>query len=181
MTRLEKVIQQVKDARKGDNKPWIFDDNGLVKDNILVCEILDVLEELKNYELDVTDEWIKDFLSREDVKGDNTYNINAKVSNDINMNYLINSNGEEIIVIMVHLFGDIRWGYSDYFVVKFEDDNEFYELESGNQSKMINDTMCADMSIFSEWYNVCDCEKHKYIGEFYCLEVEDLLKEIENL
>ena len=61
MTRLENVIEQVKDARKGVNKPWIFNDDGKIADNVMCCEVLDVLEELKKYEISVSDEWIENF------------------------------------------------------------------------------------------------------------------------
>ena len=63
MTRLENVIEQVKDARKVANRPWIFNDDGEVADNAMCCEVLDVLEELKKYEISVSDEWIENFLN----------------------------------------------------------------------------------------------------------------------
>lgn len=180
MTRLENVIEQVKNARKGENRPWIFDDNGNVKKDVMCGEVLELLEELKKYELNVSDEWIDNFLKNPEVKGDNTYNVGANISNDLNMNYLENSNGEEIIVFMVHLYGDIRGGYSDYFAVKFDYEGELWELESASQSKDVNDHMVADLKIFSETYNVYDYVKQKDIGEFYCIELEDLLEEIKN-
>lgn len=181
MTRLENVIEQVKDARNGVNKPWIFNEDGKIADNVMCCEVLDVLEELKKYEIDVSDEWIEKFLNNPKVKGDNTYNWNGNISNDLNMNYLENEDGEEIMLIMVHLYGDIRGGYSDYFAVKFDSMYEFYELESATQMKDVNDHMVADLTIFSERYNVYDYEKQEDIGEFFDLELEDLLEEINNM
>lgn len=179
MTRLENVIEQVKNARNGEHRAWIFDDDGKVADNVMCCEVLDVLEELKEYEIEVSDEWIENFKHNPEVKGDNTYNWGGKISDDLNMDYLKTDNGEEIMLIMVHLYGDIRGGYSDYFVVKFDNDYEFYELESTMQSKEVNDHMFANMTIFSEMYDVYDYEKQEDVGSFYCLELEDLLKEIE--
>lgn len=181
MTRLENVIEQVKDARKYKNRAWIFNDDGNVADNVMCCEVLDLLEELKEYEISVSDEWIEDFINNPEVKGDNTYNWGANISNDLNMDYMINNDGEEIMVIMVHLYGDIRGGYSDYFVVKFDGEYEFYELESTTQSKDVNDHMVADLTIFSDTYNVYDYEKQEDVGSFYCLELEDLLEEINNI
>lgn len=180
MTRLENVIEQVKEARKGANKAWIFNDDGRISDNVMCCEVLDVLEELKGYEISVSDEWIEGFRNNPKVKGDNTYNFGGNISNDLNMDYMENDDGEEIILIMVHLFGDIRGGYSDYFAVKFDSMYEFYELESAIQIKDVNDHMVADLNIFSELYNVYDYEKEEDVGSFYCLELEDLLEEINN-
>ena len=53
MTRLEKVIEQVKDARTGVNRPWIFNEDGKIADSVMCCEVLDILEELKEYEIDL--------------------------------------------------------------------------------------------------------------------------------
>lgn len=181
MTRLEMVIEQVKDARKDVNRPWIFNDDGRIADNVMCCEALDVLEELKKYEISVSDEWIENFLNNPKVKGDNTYNWSGNISNDLNLNYMVNDDGEEIILIMVHLYGDIRGRYSDYFAVKFDSEYEFYELENATQHKDVNDHMVADVTIFSDSYNVYDYEKQEDIGSFYDLELEDLLEEIGNM
>ena len=37
---------------------------------------------------------------------------------------------------------------------------------------------CVDINIMSETYNVWDNEEEANLGEFYEIEVEDLLKEI---
>lgn len=180
ITRLEKVIEQVKEARKGAGRPWIYDDNGRIKNNVMCGEVLDLLEELKEYELNVSNEWIDDFLNNPKVKSDNTYNVGASISNDLNMNYLETDDGEEIILFMVHLCGDIRAGYSDYFAVKFDSTYGLYELESLTQMKDVNDHMVADINLFSETYNVYDYKKQEDVGEFYHIELEDLLEEINN-
>lgn len=179
-TRLDKVIEQVKAARTGKHKPWIFNDNGRVADNVMCCEVLDILEELKKYELNVSDEWIENFKNNPKAKGDNTYNWSGNISNDLNMDYMENDNGEEIMLIMVHLYGDVRGNYSDYFAVKFDSRYDFYELESTTQIKTVNDHMVADVTIFSDAYSVYDYEKQEDIGEFYCLALDELLEEIKN-
>lgn len=181
MTRLENVIEQVKASRTGKNHAWIFNDDGKISDKVVCGEVLDLLEELKEYEISVSDEWIKNFLNNPKVKGDNTYNCNANISNDINMNYLVTADGSEIMVIMVHLAGDIRANYTDYFVVKFDDDYTFYELESLTQIIDIDNRFSADVSLISETYNVYDYVNQKDVGEFYELEKEELLKEIEKV
>lgn len=179
-TRLDNVIEQVKSARTGANRPWIFTEDGKIADNVMCGEVLDVLEELKEYEISVSDEWIENFKSNPKVKGDNTYNYNANISNDLNMNYLESDNGEVIMLIMVHLYGDIRGGYSNYFVVMFDNMYEFFELKSAVQVKDVNEHMVADLNIFSESYNVYDYEKQEDVGNFYELELADLLEEIKN-
>lgn len=181
MTRLENVIEQVKAARTGVNRPWIFNDDGRIANNVMCCEVLDILEELKEYEIEVSDEWIENFKRNPKVKGDNTYNWSGNISNDLNMDYLVNEMDEEIMLVMVHLYGDIRGGYSDYFAVKFDNVYDFYELESTTQMKDVNDHMVADVTIFSDSYNVYDYEKQEDVGSFYDFELEDLLEEINNM
>lgn len=179
-SRLDNVIEQVKNSRKGKHKAWIYNEDGNIADNVMCCETLYILEELKKYEIEVTDEWIEHFKHNPKVKGDNTYNWGANISNDLNMNYLEYDNEEVVMLIMVHLYGDIRAGYSDYFVVKFDSMYEFYELESATQIKTVDENMVADLNAFSETYNVYDYEKQEDVGEFYCVELEDLLEEIKN-
>lgn len=178
MSRLENVIAQVKASRTGKNHAWIFDDNGNISDNVICGEVLNLLTELKEYEINVSDTWIKNFLNNPKVKHYNTYNNGANISNDMNTSHLITADGSEIIVIMVHLFGDIRGNYSDYFAVKI-DDGAFYELESLNQIIPINDKFYADVNLLYELYYVYDCINQTDIGEFYEIEKSELLKEIE--
>lgn len=177
MSRLDDVIKQVKSSRHG---AWIYDSNGNIKDDVLVGDALPLLEALKDVEMDVTDEWIDEFLEDPNTEGDNTYNWGANISNDLNFNSGKDENGDDVMVIMVHLHGDIRGGYSDYFVVKCSFEDMYYQFDDAiYQSKSINDRYSADINLFSEGYNVYDYETGEDLGEFYELEAEDALKEIE--
>ena len=179
MTRLERVIEDVKESRKSKYRAWIFDDNGKIKDDVFCGEVLELLEELKDYEIKVTDKWLEDFINRDDVKGNNTYNWGANISNDLNF-HIKETKNECIIAIMVHLAGDIRGNYTEHFAVKFDSWYEFLELESMLQHKSVTDTMSADIYLMRELYTVYDYEKDEEVGEFYELELADLLAEIRN-
>ena len=178
-TRLENVLEQVKNARIGSYRPWIFNDDGKIKDDVIVGEIVDLLEEMKNYEINVSDEYIADFLKNDwnKCRNGNTYNVNANISNDIDYT-AIETEDCCIFLVKVHLYGDIRGGYSDYFVLKMDDFEAFFELENWIQSKMINDKYGADINLLSETYSVYDYEKQENVGDFYEREVEDLLNQI---
>lgn len=66
------------------------------------------------------------------------------------------------------------------FLVRFDNEFEWFELESRMQYKTICDgKYCVDIDIMSECYSVYDWELGESIGEFYEIEVEDLLNEIE--
>ena len=177
MTRLENVIEEVKAARAGAHRPWIFDENGNIREDVLVGDVIPLLEELKEYEIDITDDEIKEFIRDKETKGDNTYNWNANISNDL----LINSqehNDEVTLVMAVHLRGDIRVNYSDYFAVKMRGFYDFYELESMIQHKNITDALVADINLMDEYYAVYDYEHDEYLGEFYQIDIKDALSEI---
>ena len=177
MTRSENVIEEVKAAHTGENRPWIFDENGNIREDVLVGDVIPLLEELKEYEIDITDEEIAEFIGDKETKGDNTYNWGANISNDL----LINSQEhyDEVTLIMaVHLRGDVRANYSDYFAVKMRGFYEFYELESMLQHKDITNTLVADINLMSEGYSVYDYEHDDDLGEFYEIEIKDALPEI---
>ena len=177
MTRLENVIEEVKAAHTGVYRPWIFDENGNIREDVLVGDVIPLLEELKEYEIDTTDEEIEEFINDEETKGDNTYNWNANISNDLQI-HSQEYDDEITMVIAVHLRGDIRGGYSDYFAVKMRGFYEFYELESMLQHKPITDTFAADINLMSEGYSVYDYEHDDDLGEFYEVEIKDALPEI---
>ncbi len=185
MKRLDGIIADVKAARNGSNRPWIFDDTGNIGSGVICGDVLPLLESFKYDELDVTDEQIEELLS-ETTSSDNTYNWGANISNDLNFDFCkdVEINGEHydnVAIIMVHLRGDIRGGYTDYFVVPFSFEDIYYDFSDDiYQSIRINDRYSADINIFSEGYTVYDHETGEDIGEFYELEVEDLLNEIED-
>lgn len=177
MTRLENVIEEVKAVRTGAMRPWIFDENGNLREDVLVGDVIPLLEELKEYEIDITDEEIEEFINDKETKGDNTYNWCANISNNL-LIYSQEYDDEITLVIAVHLRGDIRGGYSDYFAVKMRGFYEFYELESMLQHKQITDTLVADINLMDEGYGVYDYEHDDELGEFYEIEIKDALLEI---
>lgn len=175
MSRLERVIEEVKKARLGNGRPWIFDDNGKIKDEVICGEVLKLLDDFKDYEINVSDRYIENFLERGDINAYNTYNANAAISNDLDYRVLV-TNNNCIIIMKVHLYGDIRGGYSDYFALRFDNSFEFYNLDNWIQSKDINDQYTATIYLYSECYEVYDYENSENIGGYYELEVSDLLE-----
>ena len=177
MTRLENVIEEVKAVRTGAGRAWIFDENGNLREDVLVGDVIPLLEELKEYEIDITDEEIEEFINDEETKGDNTYNWGANISNDLQI-HSQEYDDEITMVIAVHLRGDVRVNYSDYFAVKMRGFYEFHELESMLQYKHITNTLAADINLMSEGYSVYDYEHDDDLGEFYEIEIKDALPEI---
>lgn len=88
------------------------------------------------FELNECMDYYYDFLSKAEAlkliekdnleyySGDNTYNHGGFLERDLNFEVFNKVDSDEIYVFFrVHIGGDIRWGYSNYFVMRF-DDNE---------------------------------------------------------
>ena len=178
MSRLDRVIKDVMDCRTMDRHAWIYDDNGKIRDDVICGDIIPFLEELREYEVNVSDKWLMRFISGISTRAFNTYNYNACVSNDFVVWHYEN-NDVCIVAICVHLYGDARCNYSDWFVCKLDSLNHLFRLESADQSIDIDDRFVADVNIFSEGYSVYDYVIGEDIGEFYEIEKSELIDELE--
>ena len=176
MTRLENVIADIESVNK-EVHAWIYNNDGEIKDDVICGNVLDLLYELKDYEIDTTEKSIDWIVVNADRRW-NTYNWNANIDHNIDVAE-IEINGYTYMAIMVHRFGDVRANYTDRFLVKFDNEYKWFELEPRIQYKTICDgKYCVDIDIMSECYNVYDCELGESIGEFYEIELTDLLDAI---
>ena len=176
MTKLDAVIKDIEEVNKM-GYAWIYDADGNIKDNVICCNVLPLLYELKDYEIKTTEESIDWFAKNADKRW-NTYNWNSNIDHDINVAEMY-LNGYTYMAIMVHRYGDIRANYTDRFLVRFDNKYDWFEFNSRVQCKEIaGGRYCVDIDIMAECYNVWDNEKEVTVGEFYELEVEDLLNEI---
>ena len=176
MTRLNAVIEDIEAVNKACGI-WIYDADGNIKDNVICGNVLPLLYELRDYEIETTEESINWIVKNAD-RHWNTYNWNANIDHDIDVAevYL---NGYTYMAIMVHRYGDMRANYTDRFLVRFDNEYDWFEFESRIQCKTICDgRYCVNIDIMTECYNVWDNEKEVTVGEFYEIEVEDLLNEI---
>ena len=140
---LTKTIDDIKTLRGDSEISW--------KDGVV--DILDVLEVFEDYEVtemeqDIYDEggeyidtniidiedadayidYISDIYKIVELRTDNTYNWFAPISNHMCIRTFNNlDTGDFIAVIMVHRFGDVRSNYTDEFVLKFDNESEFFE------------------------------------------------------
>ena len=178
MAKLDAVIKDIEAANKA-GYAWIYDADGNIKDNVICGNVLPLLYELKDYEVEATEEFI-DWIVEHADRHWNTYNWNANIDHHIDVAE-VELGGYTYMAIMVHRYGDVRGNYTDRFWVKFDDCYEWSELESIMQYKTICDgRYCVDINIMTECYNVWDNEKEVSVGEFYEIEVEDLLNEINS-
>ena len=176
MTKLDAVIKDIKEVNK-ECHAWIYNPNGTIRDDVICGNVLDLLYELKDYEIETTEKSIDWIVEHADNRW-NTYNWSAHIDHNVDVAEM-KINGYTYMAIMVHRYGDVRANYTDRFLVRFDDEIEWFELESRMQYKTINDKYCADIDIMSDVYNVYDWNIGEDVGEFYQLEVEDLLEAIE--
>ena len=176
MTKLDAVIEDIKEVNKTCGA-WIYDADGNIKDDVICANVLPLLYELKDYEVESTEESI-DWIVKNANRRWNTYNWNANIDHDIDVAE-VHLNGDTFMAIMVHRYGDVRANYTDRFLVRFDNEYEWFELESRVQYKTICDgRYFIDIDIMTETYNVWDNEKEADLGDFYEIEVEDLLNEL---
>lgn len=176
MTKLDAIIKDIEAVNKAGNA-WIYDADGNIKDDVICGSVLPLLYELKDYEIEATEEYI-DWIVKNADRRWNTYNWNANIDHDIDVAE-VELDGYTYMAIMVHRYGDVRANYTDRFLVKFDDYYEWSELEPIMQYKAICDgRYCVDIDIMLGTYYVWDNEEEVSLGEFYGIEVEDLLKEI---
>ena len=176
MTKLDAVIEDIKEVNRACGA-WIYDADGNIKDDVICGSILPLLYELRDYEVESTEKSI-DWIVENANRRWNTYNWNANIDHHIDVAEM-ELDGYTYMAIMVHRYGDVRANYTDRFLVKFYDSYEWSELESIMQYKTICDgRYFINIDIMSETYNVWDNEEEVDLGEFYEIEVEDLLNEL---
>lgn len=181
------VIEQIKSCRKGENRPWIFDENGNIKDDVICCDAVDVINILADYEVNKTEDELYTMFDSDTEKGwFNTYNDNANISNDIDYKtYIINDN--YYVLAKFHLFGDVRGNYSDYILWKFDNEDSFiYTLLddcNGEFSKVVKDNgveYWISMIPLCEIYDVYNSTNEIDYSEHYEIEVSELLESLKN-
>ena len=173
MSRLDDVIEQVKSTR---HTAWIYDDEARIRSNVICADVLPWLKELKAYEININDDFIIDFMKNAEVL--NTYTTGGKTDKNIVVWYKPNC---PVAVICIHLFGDERQGFSNFFAVKMDGDAfvAIQELESATQIHEVKEHFMCDVNLFSETYNVYDADLGEDVGSFWELEEDDLLAKME--
>lgn len=123
-----------------------------------VIDTRKLLEYLKPYEVEIPKEYkgVQEYLgsieNKEYISGNNTYNYNGSIMHDLNVETW-KINGYYYKVIMVHRGGDIRTNYTDYFMLRFDDEDDFY---------YVVDEICREDLTVEKEYN----------GKYYSIELD---------
>ena len=180
MSNIDNIIADIEEVNQTYGF-WIRDEHGNLKDDVICGEVIPFLEELKEYEVEMSQADIKDVINVRNSGKYNTYNCSAKIDHDIEYRIIESAHDEVWFAFMVHRYGDVRGNYTDWAVCKFNYVESIFELESVIQYKDIIGKYVADINIFSEGYEVYDYINDKDIGTFYDIEIDDLLNSIAEL
>lgn len=179
MKRLENIIKDLKSLRIGENKAWIFDDNGEIRNDVLCCDVLPLLENWKYNEIDFNEE-LADEIRENYIRWDNTYNWGANISNDIDFIWS-KIDGMYYALVKVHRYGDVRGNYTDEFILEFFNDGELWCNDAVYQNKNFEIdgvSYTADLNALSETYEVYGGDNWDSIGTYYEIELKDLINNI---
>lgn len=183
MKRIDNIISDIQSIN--ENHSWIHDDNGNIRDNIICGSVIEFLKGIKRYEVDATDRAINIIVENADHRW-NTYNWNANIDHHLDVAEKI-INGHLYMAMMVHRYGDVRGNYTDRFLIKFDDQYDWFDVEErmqykafGYEDNEMEKRYCADIDIFHDGYIVYDWSTDNIIGEFYESETEELLKIMED-
>lgn len=207
---LEKALNNIKNLRGTDvevfGQPYHIDDNTIeYKD--LVIDIIDVFENLKDYEvtsceyynedleeyeeieLNSSDDFIsymENIYGIKEIKADNSYNWGAPVSNNFYMHQYYNEVLDEYYyVIAIHKYGDVRGNYTNEFVLKFDNAFELLEaLDESNKYYTLEDNegnvIYFDLRVFSEGLTYEGGYNYRDLNLLDYENIDDIQKDILN-
>lgn len=169
MSNIKRAIEEIKSVRKLQNRAWIFDENGVIRDDVFVGDTVDLLNMFIEKGLEVElDEYDEDAIEY------NTYNWGAYISNDIAFGF---KDGK--MIAMVHICGDARANYTDLFALDIGSLDELFDYVDSVLYKDIDKIHYAFFNIFNEGMEVYNTETEDSIRCFE-MELGDLLEEIKD-
>lgn len=200
MTNINNLINEIKEIEKNnfeDKKTFLIKTSDVLE-NLKQYEVSDYVvlnynedtEEYEEEELNSIDNYLDWFIDNGYInvnksKCDNTYNWDCNITNDIDYRLYYNEfDGDVLIELKIHKSGDIRINYTNNVLLKFEDEDAFFQALQENN--YIMDTIEIDdieysifASFFDEYvivYPLEDESNEKYIYEY---EYEYIIDEIK--
>ena len=168
-----------------------------------------LLGALADYEMELPKEIVKDFEKQEKnsnafyfgwetyfennksykkVQCGNSYNWDGKVQNDFEYDIFKDLETEKYIVLLrVHLGGDIRTNYTDTMFFEFDSDYDFFELlnDIGNENNLSFDITVNDREfvvtplVLSDRLDIYDTTSGENIDTIYASDTETLIADLQ--
>ena len=153
-----------------------------LSDDELFIDTVDILESLKEFEVDD----IGDFSGLTEDSPDvqvlhkyNTYNWSSPVNHDLNMIYF-EFRGEEYVAVAAHISGDVRTNYTDYAILNT---NMSAIMVAGDEAeygfKDLGHGIEVQLTWTSETYGVYDYEEGEPLGDgYFQIDKKDLFEQL---
>lgn len=145
--------------------------------------VIDILETLQDFEASKrTSEQLIDAHWNDEAKangyqfigGGNTYNWNANISHDLDWNQY-EKDGRTYYIVKVHIGFDIRSGYTNEFVLMFDNQEEFFEVIDEHSTAYIESANGRSFFVtvrpLSEEIIATDTETEE---QFYFYDIDEL-------
>lgn len=173
------------------------------KDGKFYVDNRELILYLKDWEIDIPSDIVSmyrnefgngvlqymELLSGEDMElfsGGNSYNHSGNIFRDIDFRTCETENGKYLVAIQMHIGGDIRANYTDFFLLEFDFDTQFYEVLSDFE----NEQSCFDYKyngkefyitprIFSEILDIYCVDNEEDIYCIYAINEEDLERQLD--
>lgn len=120
-----------------------------------------------------------------DFPGDNSYNHNGNIYRDIDFMTCETEKGTQLVAIQMHIGGDVRGNYTDFFLLEFDFDTQFYEVlddfcfnENGYILNYNNKELYITPLVFSEDLDVYDIENQINIYTIYGFNKEEIINQL---
>ena len=180
-SKLNQVIEEIKELRGKD--VYIFGQPQTLKNelDLLEIDVIDVLEILKEYEININE---IDMVEYNEIESGNSYNWYSPVSNHINYTTYKKDDHNIIVECRVNKYGDVRSNYTDYFYLNFTYPTEFFEalLESNRLEYIevggVEYNIYIDILSDTLEVNLMD---GSYIGYVSACDTDELKSEIKYL
>lgn len=121
-----RIKEAMDDLRSGRNS-WIFNKDGSVKDNVLVIDALEILNEMRDVEINVDSDELMTLLAMEDYDDER---VDGNISNDLQVRVLHEIDiftddtprrYDNVAIVEAHIGGDSRGNYTEPFVIDLGD------------------------------------------------------------
>lgn len=187
---VDELIEILKEKHTGNNRSWVFNPDGSLKDEVILLDTINILKELKNADIiiDTDDEDNAELIADMELQFNNnrpiqeyyTYNYNANITDDL----WLKSFGD-YTCLSIHIGLDARAGFTDFIILDGNIDKVVstideiacqYAFDIDYEGTVY---VASNLSPFSDVYDVYDYEHNVDICTSYETEKEDLLEDIK--
>ena len=181
MTQISKIKKDIRELRGATVS--IFGQATTLNGGVdkLDADVLDILDELEGYEVDgvQTIEDMEEYEPLTEIRGDNSYNYNGHISNDINWYiYKGDFSGKTYIELKVHRYGDVRGNYTEDVILEIDEDIFYEILYTSGRYGVVLDKYEYNTTPLNEDIEIYN-EDGNYLTTLYCCEYDELEDELK--